>query len=300
MMRLAWCLVALFVAGCAESSAPALEPVDDGLVATPTTGIIRGVVVDPAVVPVQGATVDLIGTGLATTTDADGAFGFDGLEPGSYFLQASKAGFNGTQASAQVVAGDDRPPVVRLLMVADPTALPFIEELQFNGRLACGAAVFYTSVGCTTNGFLSDNTQSTSIWSLDFEALPRWSQGELIWESNQPLAGNFIWQIVLSEDPNTPQPHIGFMETTGSPALTYINTSVIDDNAEWILDKGVDYRFFGGPHEACPQHVGDPSLNRFGCGLTVDQGSQVIIHHFYNFAPQPGWRFTADGAHPLP
>ena len=75
MMRLAWCLVALFVAGCAESSAPALEPVDDGLVATPTTGIIRGVVVDPAVVPVQGATVDLIGTGLATTTDADGAFG---------------------------------------------------------------------------------------------------------------------------------------------------------------------------------------------------------------------------------
>lgn len=294
----AWLLVlSLFLAGCADPAVVEEDSFSEDLElrATETTGVIRGVVIDSAIVPLAGATVSLQ-EGASTTTGPDGAFGFDGLAPGTYFVTASKPGFNATQTSVSVAAGVDRPDVIKLQLVRVPGSEPFVSELNFRGFLACGVAVVYTSVGCTTNGFLSDATDSTSIWSLDFERLPTWSQGELVWEDTQPASGQFIWQIVKSNDPDTPQLHIGYMETTPSPALTYIDTATIDENAEWIMENGVDYRFFGGPHELCPQHVGEPSVNRFGCGITIDQEAQVFIHHFYNFAPPEGWRFTADGA----
>lgn len=290
----AWLLV-LLLAGCA-TEAPVEAP-DDGLQATPTTGIIRGIVVDPTITPLDNVTVSV--AGLATTTGADGAFGFSGLDAGPHFLTASRPGYNSTQTSVTVVAGVDDPPLVKVLLEPNPSLQPFIDEITFQGFLACGAAVFYTSVGCTTFGTLAGLTDSEAIWSLDFDVLPGWAQGELVWTDTQPLSGRFIWQIVPSEYPGSPQPHIGHMETERSPALAYLNQSTIEEHGQWMLDKGVDYRFFAGPHELCPG--GTPAgVNRFGCGVTLEQEAEVFIHHFYNFAPAPGWRFTSDGPHAVP
>lgn len=80
----------------------------------------------------------------------------------------------------------------------------------------------------------------------------------------------------------------------------YLDTDTINGYAEWILDKGIDYRFFGGPHELCPAGVPEQTVNRFGCGLTIDQDTDAYIHHFYNFVPDEGRRFSVDGEHPLP
>lgn len=294
-----WIAVVLLAGCAADAPAGPLNEFDDGLQATDTTGVIRGIVVDPTITPVPDAVITLQGLDREARSNPDGAFGFGDLEPGAYFLTTSKPGYNSTQTSITVEAGVDRPPVVKVLLEPNPSLQPFIEEITFQGFLACGVAVFYTSVGCTTFGFIAGITDSEAIWGLDFDVLPGWAQGELVWTDTQPLSGKFIWQIVPSEYPGSPQPHIGYMETEKSPALAYLNQSAIEENGEWMLDKGVDYRFFAGPHELCP--AGTPEgVNRFGCGATLEQETQVFIHHFYNFAPEPGWRFTSDGAHPIP
>lgn len=302
-------LVAVALAGCADGAGeppgggdPALRDLD--LRATEDTGVIRGIVIDASVTPVAGATVTLQGSGASTTTNGNGAFGFSGLEPGSYFLTVEKPGFATVQSSTSVVAGVDEPPVLKVLLERIPGTQPFVEDLFLAGYLTCGAAVFATSVGCTTFGPVADAVGDQSIFSVDYTQAPQWVQGELVWEATQPAAGAFIWEIVRSEEPQTPQPHIGYRETRESPALAYLNGTVTAEHAEWIVEKGLDFRFFGGPHELCripaEPPAGSPVGWRFGCGLTLEQEAEVFVHNFYNFSPAEGWRFTVDGAHPLP
>src|SRR5688572_21410353 len=91
-------LAATALAGCSGDASPKdREPAVpdgafDGLNVKPTdeTGIVRGVVVDEAIAPLEAAKVTLQGPGGSqeTETNALGAFGFDGLEPGTYFVKA--------------------------------------------------------------------------------------------------------------------------------------------------------------------------------------------------------------------
>lgn len=294
------CLMGL--AGCAEDSAPepeeSFDPVlSEDLKATETTGVIRGVVIDAAIAPVEGATI-AIQNGPSTTSNANGAFGFDGLEPGTYFLQVSKEGYETIQVSAEVVAGVDLPPVVKVALVIVPGLQPYVVVSQLAGFLACGVAVFATSIGCTILGPLADLTESTSIWRHEFDSdRVQWTQGELVWEQTQPAGGMFIWEIT---NPGTNQ-FIGHRETTTSPALAFVNTTILQANENDILTEGVDYRFFGGPHELCrlPEPIPRPPeaivWYTFGCGVTLDQAAEAFVHDFYNFTPVEGWRFTADG-----
>lgn len=76
------------LAGCSQGGSPDEADVnlpDLGLEATATTGLIRGVVVDEAIRPIEGAKISLQAGSASqeTTTTPEGAFGFDGLEPGT-------------------------------------------------------------------------------------------------------------------------------------------------------------------------------------------------------------------------
>src|SRR5690349_15961209 len=98
----------LTLAGCSQP--PAKDTVDDdptlelGLEATDTTGVLRGVVVDEAIRPVANVSIVATGSGATrmATSNADGAFGFDGLSPGVYIVKASKPGFFPAQTNADV------------------------------------------------------------------------------------------------------------------------------------------------------------------------------------------------------
>src|ERR1051326_5321282 len=85
-------LAAAVLAGCSGSGkAPAAT-----LQATPTTGILRGVVVDEAIRPLEGARVTVplaAGGDVNATTKADGAFAFDQLPPGGYVVRVHKTAF---------------------------------------------------------------------------------------------------------------------------------------------------------------------------------------------------------------
>jgi hypothetical protein len=291
-------VAAALLAGCSSSPPPAAsadgtEFDDLDLQASATTGVLRGIVVDQAIRPVANASVALAPGGLTTHTTAEGTFGFDGLEPGTYFVRASKLGYNGTQASADVVAGVAEPPIVKVLMAQNVATTPYVEALTFNGFLSFGAAVFATSVGTTVSPVTAQTLGDASIWTVKYTVLPEWAQGELVWDQNQPAGGELIWEMT-----DTSNTHYGYRETTVSPALAYWNTTVIEDRQESTLDpdRGIAYRFFGGPHPLCT----DPLGATFGCGLTVQQRADAYVHSFYNFVPPEGWRFTKDGAPVVP
>ena len=78
-----------------------------GCGSAPTTGSIAGQVTDSVTLaPISGASVQIAG-GASATTDAAGAYSFSGLNPASYSLTASKAGYvTSAPASVTVTAGN--------------------------------------------------------------------------------------------------------------------------------------------------------------------------------------------------
>jgi hypothetical protein len=295
--------LALLLAGCSappEEADAGPDFSDLGLEATASTGVIRGVVVDEAIRPVGNATVALTPGDRVTVSNAEGRFGFEGLAPGTYFMSVARERYQPVQASTDVVAGVAEPPIVRVLMIALPGTAPYVEALSFNGFLTLGVAVFATSIGTTVFGPLSDALSDTSIWAVNFTEEPEWVQGELVWTHNQPAGGQLIWEMTRGCT-NT---HAGYRETTTSPALAYWNTTTIrelnstnvDEDLDYdLLEDGLCYRFFGGPHPLCREPEGSLPVRTFGCGVTVQQKADAYAHHFYNFVPVEGWRFTKDG-----
>lgn len=300
-MRILGALTALvfLLAGCSDASPDggadtALPPTDFGeldLVATSTTGIIRGLVVDAAIRPVGNASVTLTPGDLKTATTDAGTFGFDDLEPGTYFLSVSRAGYNATQVSTEVVAGVAEPPIVKVLLVANAQETPFVEVYSFMAFMTCGFSVVATSVGCDTFQATADALGDKIYFPLQFDALPSWIQGELVWQHTQAAGGMAIWQLAGCADTNTDAAGSHYCDgppSQESPALTSVGTDLILENENSMLSDGVQFNLFGGPMKEC-------NVAFYGCGVTLNQRYDVYAHVFYNWVPTEGWRFTADG-----
>lgn len=138
-MRIQLLVAAVLVAGALAGCSGGKEPAGGkggGLIVTPTTGGIRGIVVDQAIVPVQGARITISG-GANTTSGADGTFNFTGLEPGDYIITAGKPGYVPVQASATVEANVPDPPVVKVLLQALTTAQPYVDHFKLEGFYEC-------------------------------------------------------------------------------------------------------------------------------------------------------------------
>lgn len=293
-------LAGMVLSGCSgdpstSSQEASEEEIDYGVEATSTTGVIRGIVIDEAIRPLFNASVSLAGLNRTVVTNDDGAFGFEGLEPGTYFFAVSKLGFKGAQGSADVVAGVSDPAIVKVMLTSNPSTAPYVEVQAFRAFITCGAAIVATSVGCNTFPDVGEALGDKVYFLYKFTTLPMWTQGELVWEQTQPAGGAMIWEIVNPDQP-APQRHTGYRETAASPALAYINTTLLAENEEWVVGEdspGLMYRIFAGPHPTCTG-VG------FGCGVTVNQQMDAYVHNFFNFVPPEGWRFTVDGPPVVP
>jgi hypothetical protein len=95
------------LAGC--GSAPAQDP--DGQVVTEVPlpegkGGILGILVNDIYRPVPGGLIFVARQGLTATTDASGQFGFTGLDPGTYILQANALDHEASPLNVDVVAGE--------------------------------------------------------------------------------------------------------------------------------------------------------------------------------------------------
>jgi hypothetical protein len=225
-MALAWLALASFaLAGCSggdkDTELPPANFEELGLEATATTGILRGIVVDDAIRPVAGADIGYRGPEGATkntTSAADGAFGFDGLPPGTYFLEVRKAGFVAAQASAEVLAGVGEPPIVKVLLAADPSSVPYVSALVYDAFVACSFT--FPVVSFAACGLVAEETNNAFLVDYEADKPPQWIQVEALWESTQAL-GN---ELGLSITDFHKGPQIGVNSSSGpSPIHVTVN-----------------------------------------------------------------------------
>ena len=207
-VRLLWAaavaLAALAASGCSgpqHQGSGALRLGDGSTVdlrASPTEagkGAIAGVVVDEAIRPIAGANVSLAGKVLAST-DAQGVFVLDALEPGSVILGVSAPGHLPIQTSADVAAGQTTR--VRVLLPTDTSPQPyhttyahdgymqewagigqfFVEETLQNGSGLCDCRVWFTP----------DPNATTMVYEAYWDAAvpdPA-DQGQYYWVVEEP------------------------------------------------------------------------------------------------------------------
>ncbi len=295
-------VIASALAGCAggapagpETVEPAFEEL--ALEATATTGILRGVVVDEAVRPIGGAHVRLTNGGVNVTTTADGLFGFSDLEPGTYFLQVSKPGFHTVQQSAEVVAGDVAPPVVRILLVADSTYQPYVTSFLYEGWIECttsvlvlcGAPNTLEPIMCEEFGACYGNlTNDRFTWNFYYEPNMTWLQTEMSWQSSQALSPELGLEMETLATGCEGDDYY-FFAGSASPIVWGVNGTVIADT-DVVLgpECPVYYSVFAGGNGGVP------------VGFTLQQRFAAYSFAFYSYEPPEGWSFTESGTVPEP
>jgi hypothetical protein len=307
-------LVALFLcallAGCSsdpagEAAAPAADFSDLDLEATSSTGVIRGVVVDEAIRPLADAAVTLRGDQPRTsTTKDDGAFGFDGLQPGTYFLSIHKAGYLDVQQSADVAAGVAEPPAVKVQLRGDGKPAPYAVAYTVEGLIECsirtpafglalcGAPHDAVQILCTTPPLPCPPQPTNDAYSAFLQldgGTPDYVQTEMAWESTQATGADMSYALRYAERSTYNQGMYegGFDSFSGtSPLLGHVSG---DDAADAELGNrtGLVFSIFAG-------------AGTYPVGLTLEQRYTFYIHTFYGYTPPEGWRFSTDGTVPPP
>lgn len=291
---LATIAITVSLAGCASDPPP--PPEDDtfgaDVQATDTTGVIRGIVIDPSIVPVANATVAL-SNGDETKSDKDGQFWFEELEPGSYFIEVRKLGFTTAQSSTSVVAGDDRPPIVKVMIEHDIMSRPYVQYLQFEGFLQCSIQAGAPSVGSVGGNVcslldLSGQPIDSPLIEYELDRQPDWIQTEMVWESTQPLGDDL--RLLHSWDCETNGGLLCDHGINGASPLTIFSNSTQVQGAGYDETKPLIVRVFSS---AAAGSGGT-------AGVTFDQRFTHFTSVFYGFTPEPGWTFVENGQHALP
>jgi hypothetical protein len=278
-------LLSMALAGCSDGSKapPAADDrpqAYDEVVASETTGSIVGIVVNQAIVPLAGVAVKLTSSGAEATTDAEGAFLFNGLEPGDYFVTASKLGYSPVQQSATVVAGEGEPPLLRIQLVADPSRMAFATTEIWEGFVSCAATVGADGAGYAGGHVCDESMGSRFIHEFAFAdgRFPSYVQDEMVWDNTQPLGDSL--------SPGYYRGGLTDWKTVTGPSPLLLSATADEVHAEEAAQgnnlTSLTVRVF-------PGHTNGP---------VVTSNQQFTIYHttFYGFTPREGWLFTADGA----
>lgn len=274
-MKWAGLLIVAMLAGCAAE-----EPSNDGDTlsdgtpvafgdadVTADTGAITGIIVDTAIVPVAGLDVVLTGLGTATTTDEEGLFVFEGLDPGAYFLEATGDGYLPTQFSADVRAGEVTK--VKAQIAIDPKPQPYHATVQFD---------WFDDVGIVLADFVIDLVDEAFLG----DQLPNQCAQCFFDFSSEGPVETFVVEADWTEAINDPSGETSF----------YWNLAQQDDWGNYEDD------YFD---QADPAYIGD---NRFGnlteftvsmygdeTWVSIDQHAELYVTMFYVDPAPEGWSF---------
>jgi hypothetical protein len=297
-IAIALLLVGALLAGCADASSKDgtdgdgdIPPVD----ASDTQGGIRGIVVDQAIVPLAGVLVRVTGEG-EVTTDATGSFVFNALDPGDYFVSASKPGYESAQQTATVVAGVPDPPLVKIQLIQIPGADPYFEVYKLEGFYECGFHAIFITDGCDfayrTAWDAYNESQGSPPPGNPPRTIQQFSNTQYIdiGEKAQTIIQEAFWddpaveEMMVSVD-ETPIDNAcdcspSYFGTTG-PAPTYAR---IDAGEESNSNLG------GG------QRVAARGFLPFaGVGYALNFEFTIITTVFYSYQPHEGWNFVENG-----
>jgi hypothetical protein len=283
---------AALLAGCADPGAEAgpAGPVDGA------TGVLAGVVVDPALRPLLGAEVAILGPGgnpLSKQTDGNGSFRFEGLAPGTYAVEASLARHLTSHAIAQVVQGEAFPPLLQLVLEVQADELPFVVQIAWEGYIGCAFTYGNLCSAPGQAGYDVIGDQSAHLFFEEYMAIgrvPTLIQGEAVWEPTTPTSAELKPIYGWSEPVAWAQfSYLGtfFAESQPSPSFDRV-THEMALEAGIGVENGLVVEFYSGGDTT------DPT------GLTVNQPVKLFLHNFYGYLPPDGWRFATDGAPPPP
>lgn len=290
--------------GCAGGDggpAGAPDSDDSGVRATATTGIVRGVVVDERIVPIEGATVQLTGaaTDQEATTDAEGRFAFGDLRPGTYFIAVRHFLHASAQSSAEVVAGEDEPPVVRVLLTRLFDQEPYSELFKFEGYIQCGYSNPQVSTQCVddytrfaVNGGLAPQVRElVDHRSYVHSVSAGWQSMilEMVWEPSAQGTSDELF-IITSHYNRTGQHYYGRAEGTNPQLLRFDVGEVHSWNPgvepEMIEPEGRNDLFsYAGV-------AGDVAIG-------FSQSFTIFHHNFYYGRPPDDWSFVAGDPAPF-
>ncbi len=278
--------LSVVLAGCTEGATKTGPGDDDDkfgdIVVDKDRGVIRGLVLDASITPIEGARVAIQSLGIEATSNADGAFLFKDLEPGSYFLAISKLGFSSTQTSTVVEAGIAAPPIVKVQLERDTANLPFTQVTQYTGYIQCGFGLPGVDGSAWQGGSVNPCAALDSINTFDvFVAGPvTAAQSELIWDGTNVLGDGLNFGHF---DPNSVASNYATVDG-GSPQTLLVNGTTIEEY------NGIGYESF-----LLRVFPGSTSVS-----VVLEQEFEIINTNFYRFVPDEGWTYLNDGAHPIP
>lgn len=302
----------VILAGCVGG--PATHERDDGvaaghelgLTATKTTGILRGLVVDEAIRPLDGVEVVVHGPRVASTgTGSDGAFGLDGLPPGNYLVAASKPGYVPAQAQVAVEAAVAEPPAIKLQLVADAAARPYSTIQAFDGLIECTTNVIVLcgapntveqQLLCPALGVCPGPlTNDRFTFTLHYPNRPLMVQSELVWSSTQELSPELGLELeALNNDPACPEVDALAGETGGLNSTQGPSPIAVRVHEEGLLAWEI-----GGPcgifHSIFAGTVAEGPV-----GASIQQRFTLVSHSFHGYLPPESWTFAHDGPPPPP
>jgi hypothetical protein len=319
-------VVALLLAGCADPAPPAAEGA-----APAGLGTLRGLVVDEAVRPLAGATVTATGNSgtLNGTTGADGLFQFDGLAPGVYLVEVTKATYSSHQQAVDVREGTEAP-LAKFQLSFQADSVPYANLYKYDGFYECGLYgmrvcsninILTWVVLCQYGLCLGNITNDRSLFFQYVEAGPQLIQTELTWTPTS-AAGEAFAYLIGGGNEEELRGGVGLPAFNGtygpSPLMLRISNHEAEDtwckrnNQDCETPRTLDGSGIGttrallvqidtGPVVEVPGcAVPGTTMNPCGAGAVVQQPFTMYTTVFYGYEPGVDWRFTAEGRVPPP
>lgn len=282
--------LALVLAGCSGGGGKAEEDPTAGLGLEPTatTGIIRGVVVDETITPVSKVAITIASLKRTVESNDVGAFGFEGLDPGTYFLSASKPGYKAVQQSAEVEAGVAEPKITKIQLAADPTTRPTFEVFHFQGYLECSALAGPFFQPCEVP--FTDQHVGNDNYYTEFPLSGNASfiHVSMVWEATQAFGRNLYFNLFDGYDAYQ------VAEYNGGPSPLEGNA-----NATALAETNINSQGYVAYEVATDGEApadGVPGL----AGASVKQGFDAYLVVFYGFVPPEGYAYHRDGDPKIP
>lgn len=296
-------LVAVVLAGCAEDAPAEQADVEDGfeefeLGVSDTTGIIRGIVVDGAIVPVADVAVRIVGLDMETTTDEQGRFAFGDVPAGTHFLNITSLLHVPVQQSVTVVAGDAQPALVKVQVQRRFTQDPYLETQQINGYINCGY-----SAGLSSPCIL-DYTQlvypggaapflygiSGDIRRFVIALDDGWQSriNEMAWEPSTGTSESLSMTISFY---NRTSSHSYAGASGTSPVRHQMDMDPEREHPDWVGPEGQhDYLVFVNP---------STSGSGYPVALVIEQRFELFVNTFYYGMPPEDWSLIAGDGNPF-
>ena len=323
-------LLVTFVAGCSGDADPetAGDTQDDaafeelGAKATAITGIIRGVVVDDRIAPIEGADITLTGadTNRSAVSDGEGRFAFADLQPGTYFLLASTLLHLESRTAVEVVAGVDEPPIAKLQLERRFSQEPFVEPYKYDGFIFCNqAGIVYGTAPCVTDfsGLASSDIPEAARPCVEgvrcctaagcFPELRR-VQSETRGFTQALGAGwqTLVWEMQWTETSDTFTQlgvTVSYNETERCACHNFASLGS-ESPFRLQIDLGVDHENSASAEPELIPPEGLPAMYFFvgvrdGPAVAYSQQFDLFVHFFYYGVPPEGWSFTAGDSVPF-